>query len=46
MTVSLILAVLTSCNFVLDINVIEANIEPKTQLLRAKVIFKRNYLFS
>ena len=44
MTVSHILAVLSSSDLVIDIEVIEINIEPKTQLLRAKVILKKGYV--
>jgi len=39
MTVSHILAVLSSSDLVTDVEVIEMNIEPKTQSLRAKATF-------
>lgn len=40
MTISHILAVLSSSDLVIDIKIIEMNIEPTTQTLRAKAILK------
>ena len=44
MTVSHILAVLSSSDLVMDIEVIEMNVEPKTQSLRAKAVLKKDYV--
>jgi len=44
MTVSHILAVLSSSDLVIDVEVIEMNVEPKTQSLRAKAILKKGYV--
>jgi len=42
--VSRILAVLSSSELVIDVEIIEMNIEPKTQSLRAKAILKKGYV--
>ncbi|MCL0087680.1 DUF6516 family protein [Dehalococcoidia bacterium] len=42
MTISHILAVLSSSDLVIDIKIIEMNIEPTTQTLRAKAILKND----
>jgi hypothetical protein len=44
MTVSHILAVLSSSDLVIGIDAKEIIIEPKSQLLRAKVILKKGYV--
>ena len=44
MTVSHILAVLSSSDLVMDIEVIDMNVEPKTQSLRAKAVLKKGYV--
>ncbi|KAF5436616.1 hypothetical protein C5S35_08190 [Candidatus Methanophagaceae archaeon] len=44
MTVAQILAVLSSSDLVIEVEVIEMNIEPKTQSLRAKVMLKKGYV--
>ncbi|MEN4017732.1 MAG: DUF6516 family protein [Methanobacterium sp.] len=44
MTVSSILAVLSSSDLVIDIEIIAMIIEPKTQSLRAKAILKKGYV--
>jgi len=44
MMVSQILAVLSSSELVIDVGIMEMNIEPKTQLLRAKAILKKGYV--
>jgi len=44
MMVSRILAVLSSSELVIDVEIIEMNIEPKTQSLRAKAILKKGYV--
>ena len=44
MTVSHILAVLSSSDLVINVELIEMIVEPKTQSLRAKVILKKSYL--
>ncbi len=44
MTVSHILAVLSSSDLVIDVEIIEMNVEPKTQSLRAKATLKKGYV--
>ena len=44
MMVSQILVVLSSSELVIDVGIMEMNIEPKTQLLRAKAILKKGYV--
>jgi hypothetical protein len=44
MTVSRILAVLSSSDLVIDVEIIEMNVEPKTQSLRAKAKLKEGYV--
>lgn len=44
MTVSHILAVLSSSDLVIDVEIIEMNVEPKTQSLRAKTTLKKGYV--
>ncbi len=44
MTISHILAVLSANDFVINVEVIELNVEPKTQLLRAKARLKKGYV--
>ena len=43
MTVSHILAVLSSSDLVIEVKVIAMNVEPKTQSLRAKATLKKGY---
>lgn len=44
MTVLHILAMLLSSDLVIDVKVLEMNVEPKTQSLRAKAILKKGYV--
>ena len=44
MTVSCILAMLSSSDLVIAVEVIEMNVEPKTQSLRAKATLKKSYV--
>ena len=44
MTVSHILAVLSSSDLVMNVEVIEMNVEPKVQSLRAKATLKEGYV--
>jgi len=44
MTVSHILAVLSSSDLVIGVEIIEMNVEPKTQSIRAKAILKKGYV--
>jgi len=44
MTIFHTLAILSSSDITIDIEIIEMNIEPRTQLLRVKVTLKRGYV--
>jgi len=44
MTISHVLAVLSSSDLVIDVEIIEMNIEPKTQSLRAKAKLKKGHV--